>query len=62
MKIIPQMIFIIVFVLFIVGTGHFVIYKSFLTIFNITNARLIYSLQIFFFLSSISFIVTILIV
>jgi uncharacterized protein len=61
MKIIPQMIFIVMFVLFIVGTGHFVVYKSLLTIFSITNLKLIYFLRIFFFLSSISFIVTTLI-
>lgn len=49
------------FVIFVVGTGHFVVYKSLLTIFSITNIRLIYFLQIFFFLSSMSFIVTTLI-
>ncbi len=62
MKILSQMIFIVVFVLFIVGAGHFVIYKSFLTIFSISSMRFIYFLRIFFFLSSISFIFTTLIV
>lgn len=52
------MIFIVMFVLFIVGAGHFAIYKSLITIFSITSVRLIYILRIFFFLSSISFIVT----
>lgn len=61
MKIIPQMIFIVMFVLFIVGAGHFVIYKSLITIFSITSIRLIYFLRVFFFLSSISFIITTLI-
>ncbi len=37
--------------------GHLVLYKSFLTIFNITNLKLIYSLRVLLFLSSISFVV-----
>lgn len=61
MKIIPQIIFFIITIFFILGLGHLVVYKSFISILNITNTRLIYFIRFFFIISLISFIISTLI-
>ena len=57
MKNILPIIFIVTFMTFLVGLGHFVIYKSFIAIFDITVSRVLNIVRIFFILGSLSFIV-----
>lgn len=56
MKNILPIIFIVTFMTFLVGLGHFVIYKSFLAIFDITVLKVINIARIFFILGSLSFV------
>jgi len=57
MKNILPIIFITTFMTFLIGIGHFVIYKSFLAIFDITVFRIINIARVFFILGSLSFVV-----
>lgn len=57
MKNILPVIFIITFITFLVGLGHFVIYKSFLAIFDITVFRVVNILRLFFIFGSLSFVI-----
>lgn len=57
MKNILPIIFIVTFMTFLIGLGHFVIYKSFLAIFDITVFRVINIVRVFFILGSLSFVV-----
>lgn len=57
MKNILPIIFVVTFMTFLIGLGHFVIYKSFLAIFDITISRVINIARIFFILGSFSFVI-----
>ncbi len=61
MKTISLFIFFVTVLLTLIGFGHFVVYKSFLAIFNITNLRLIVWLRGFFLVAALSFILVTLI-
>lgn len=56
MKNILPIILIVTFMTFLIGLGHFVIYKSFLAIFDITVFKIINIIRIFFILGSLSFV------
>lgn len=56
MKNILPIIFVVTFMTFLIGLGHFVIYKSFIAIFDITVSRVINIVRIFFILGSLSFV------
>ena len=57
MKNILPIVFIVTFITFLIGLGHFVIYKSLLAIFDITVFRVINITRIFFISGSLSFVV-----
>lgn len=58
MKSIFPFIFFVTVLLTLIGLGHFIVYKSILAVFNITNIRILTYIRGFFIVGSLSFIVS----